>query len=230
MEPGGTEGRAQSVLVSAESGPLCGPCSGPEGGGGGSVPALGQRGHGRAGGTEGPLAPPDSPCALPVCPPVLPGVGVQIKLCQTGPCWALLCHNRQQDWAGLGCAMLSQAMPSYAMLDHAVPDLTVPCRAGLYWAVLPQAIHSVMSCGNQDRPGREHTKLPTPCPAVPAPGLAMLGCTITGRLCLPQAITCVPELLCWAVSSQKGCARPGLSHAVLCRPMLCCPMLCHAVP
>lgn len=148
---------------------------------------------------------------------------------QTGLDWIGL------DWAGLGCARLNQAMLRHARLGLAGPccarlGCAVPC-----WTVLGSAApgHKQL-CDALCQPGQTRTaphQAPTPCPAVPPPGIAMRGCAMPGRLCQLQAILCVPELLRWAVSSQKGCARPGLSHAVLCRPhaMLCHAMLCHDV-
>lgn len=114
------------------------------------------------------------------------------------------------------------------MLGHAGPCCARPGCAVLCWAVLPKATHSVMPCGNLDRPGLDHTKLPTLCPAVPAPGLAMLGCMMPGRLYQPQAILCVPELFAGLCQTRKTV--PGLGCAMLCRDVLCHDVADSAVP
>lgn len=224
MEPGGTAGRAQSALVPAESGPLCGACSGPEGGGGGSVPALGQRGHGRAGGTESPLEPPDSPW---VCPCPARGGGTH-QAVPNPTVQALLCHNRQQDWAGLGCAMLNQArqcyaMPSYAMLDHAVLGLAVLCHAVVGSAAPGHTLCDALWQPGQTWAGPHQASNPMPCCASPR-----LGCTMPGRLCQPQAIHVCATAVVLVCLSGLGCSVlccAGLGCALPCCAMPCCAMM-----
>lgn len=169
-----------------------------------------------------PLASPDSPW---VCPCPARGGGTR-QAVPNPTVRALLCHSRQQDWAGLGCAMLNQArpccaMPRYAMLDHAVPGLAVLCHAVLGSAAPGHTLCDALWQPGQSWAGPHQASNPMPCCASPRPSHA-------GLYHARQTVPAPGHHVC-ATAVVLVCV-PGLGYSVLCCAGLGCALPCCAIP